>query len=629
MLDDLCAAFIACEEAGVRATDLAALAAEGEPAVAAPAAMLYAASALLQHAGVRFDSVRHWASAKGDDASKIVAASSLSEAIVKARASGACVLALPRDWLANPRLNATDVMQPALLALGAAMFGQRDAIAAFLRAAPLAMDELVVERMLATAPTQGSFDLKALALGAPHVHRESLLRAAQIVAELQSAHERGVFDLAKAATLAADLLAEDGPSSVGSSSVVEAAKAAARVWAAGEQPVPAAAQVQLLGEALTCRATEGARLVTVASIWPADLNIGPRETSLGEQLLNALDRRPHRAPVDIVVASGDDLSRHEPAAPAPSSSWSWPEADEPSLVTVPGMVFSASRLNSYVKCGRRWFFEYLCAALEEPASIQTAYGRVLHAALEALHRDVRVPNKHSAEDMLRRLTLELDLAFGRSRADFDSQLAYEISRQRARRMAEQYVRWLATESARAPMEIVHVELQRRLQRDGYEFVGYIDRIDRPVGGGPVTIYDYKTGRIAEDASEYLDDVRKGAEAQLALYYAMWQPTGEPIERVALVSLHDPRDEVWMLSLDLVTEAHAADASAELSSGIAHAACTPADLDRSFKALVERCDLLTKHGVEHFAPGDDPPCAHCVYNIACRERPAPEVRVFAR
>ncbi len=324
----------------------------------------------------------------------------------------------------------------------------------------------------------------------------------------------------------------------------------------------------------------------------------------------------------------DDVRSAQPSPPS-GGGYVWPQAETPAALVAPPMTFSASRLNAYVKCPRRWFFEYLCEALEDPSSLHASYGRVVHDALEALHRRIRVPSEHSAPFMLDCLLRELDVAFGKARADFDSQLEYEVSRTRARRMAEHYVRWLAAEASRAPMEIVHVELLQRQRFGGHDFIGYIDRVDRPLGGGPVTIFDYKTGRIDTDAREYLAKVRRGDEAQLALYYAMRRAGGDEIARIALVSIRDPRDAAWVLALDITDAAGKPPPSREPHDGVLRATCSPADLEASLATLIERCDLLTTQGLGHFPAGEDPPCNFCAYARACRERPADGERIFAR
>ena len=309
--------------------------------------------------------------------------------------------------------------------------------------------------------------------------------------------------------------------------------------------------------------------------------------------------------------------------------WPWPPPEEPALLVAPPMAFSASRLNGYVKCPRRWFFEYLCDAVEDEGSAAATYGKVFHEALEALHRLVRTPADWSGNAILERLHAELDLTFERNREEFATPLEFEVSRLKARSVAAHYARWLRAQADDQPMRIEAVESLQRWSMGGHEFVGFIDRIDRPVDGGPITIYDYKTGRIAEDPQEYIEQIRRGEEAQLALYYAVRSMRGDRVGRLALVSLRDPRDPVWVLALDAAGEDGAPEAGRAPRSGVVQGTFSPGDMETSIAALIERADILTKHGVAHFEAGIDPPCMHCAYARACRERPDEAERAFAR
>jgi len=327
-----------------------------------------------------------------------------------------------------------------------------------------------------------------------------------------------------------------------------------------------------------------------------------------------------------LVAAAELLSQ---AAESVTRVWEWPQPDPPRPLTAPGMTFSASRLNLFVKCPRRWFFEYLCDALHDPGSIHATYGKVFHAALEALHRDIRVPSEYSEEDIRKRLQQELAIAFERARPDFSSELEYEVSRIKARAVAEHYARWLMQEARDQPLRVEEVESLHRWGAGGHAFVGYIDRIDRPLAGGPITIFDYKTGRIDGDPDNYLRSVRAGDEAQLALYYSVRRARGDDVARLALISLRDPRDKAWVLALDVVDEAGKAVADRTPRTGVVRGTCTAAELEAAMNVLLERCDMLTRQGLDNFPAGEDPPCSFCAYARACRQRPAQAERVFAR
>jgi RecB family exonuclease len=309
--------------------------------------------------------------------------------------------------------------------------------------------------------------------------------------------------------------------------------------------------------------------------------------------------------------------------------WEWPVPEVARPLVAPAMAFSASRLNGFVKCPRRWFFEYLCDAVEDAGSAAATYGKVFHEALEGLHRTIRMPADWSGNAILERLHAELDLAFDRNRGEFASGLDFEVSRLKARAVAAHYARWLRAEADDHPMQVEAVEALQRWTMGGHEFVGFIDRIDRPAAGGPITIYDYKTGRIDEDPQEYVAKIRSGEEAQLALYYTVRRMRGDDVGRLALISLRDPRDAVWVLALDIVDAAGNAVVERAARTGVVRGTCTPADMETAVGELIARADALTQTGAEHFAPGADPPCSYCAYARACRERPADSERVFAR
>jgi len=334
------------------------------------------------------------------------------------------------------------------------------------------------------------------------------------------------------------------------------------------------------------------------------------------------------------VRTGAGSKHQSPKRQYSNKPWIWPVREEQRPIVVPAMTFSASRLNTFAKCPRRFFFEYLCDAVEDPGSVHTTYGKVFHEALEALHREIRVPSQVAANAIFERLESELDAAFGRARTQFASELEYAVCRVKARAVGEHYVRWLSREAAARPMEVRDIEVLGRFSSGGHSFVGYIDRIDHPLDGGPVTIYDYKTGRIASDPNKYLHSVRSGEEGQLALYWAMRRAQRDAVARMALISIRDPREPVWLLALDVVeseptSRRETGETNERDVNGVIRILCTPADLEASIAALIARCDALTGGRVEHFGAGEDPPCSFCAYGRACRERPLEPERIFAR
>jgi len=435
--------------------------------------------------------------------------------------------------------------------------------------------------------------------------RDRAMHAARALRLVTTAIDADSAQLAGIVRAAIDALQDavpalDADRTEAAAAIAAAADGADLVWRRSASRPSARTRVRLLVAAIGLGLVDGAT-------WP----------SIEPSFMRGLDDA-------VATAKAEPAGAATPAADERADPWIWPEPEMPRTFVAPAMTFSASRLNSFVKCSRQWFFEYLCDAVEDSGSIHATYGRVVHEALEALHRDVREPALVDGRALLDRFQREIDSAFGRSRSEFSSQFEYEVSRLQARRAAPKYVDWILRQSSAAPMEIVEVESVNRLHAGGYDFVGFIDRVDRPVGGGAVTIFDYKTGRVPDDPRAYLEAVRLGDEAQLALYYFMRRARGDDVAKVALVSLRDSHDEVRVVALDIVE-----DGAERPKQEPGSAACSRATLDASLAALVRRCDLLTNVGLAHYGVGVDPPCRYCAYLPACRERPPDPEPIFVR
>jgi RecB family exonuclease len=543
------------------------------------------------------------AAAEADDASAM-----LARVLLAARSHASPAAAKKRDP-AEPE-SAPDAHLCALL--DAAVADDEETVMRWL-ASPRVGLEIAQIRTASAATRPGSLRAtlaQALNSFRGHEQRDRAMRASRALrsaADAVGKADARLSTIVRVAARAIDAMESSSEKRAASSDtdpIMRAAEDADLVWAASADPPHARARVRLLLDALSrTRAQHAAWPIANPSFMTA-----ARDRSEENQTQTA-----------SAVPSGDAIAALDDVEP-----WDWPAREAPRAIVAPPMTFSASRLNAFVTCGRRWFFEYLCDAVEDRGSIHATYGKVVHEALEALHRDVREPAGADQRMVVERFLREIDVAFGKARPDFESQFEYEVSRLQARRAAPRYVDWLITQAACAPMEIVEVESVNRLRAGGHDFVGYIDRVDRPVGGGAVTIYDYKTGRVPDDPRAYLEAVRSGDEAQLALYYFMRRAHGDEVARVALVSIRDIHDDVRVLALDIVEEGAAAPQSRPGA-----AACSRAVLDASLAALIRRCDLLTKDGLEHFGVGEDPPCRFCAYFTACRERPLESESIFVR
>lgn len=288
--------------------------------------------------------------------------------------------------------------------------------------------------------------------------------------------------------------------------------------------------------------------------------------------------------------------------------------------------FSASSLGAYASCPRKWYYRYVCAAVEDKGSSASFFGTAVHWALERFHDETPSGEIEGPADVLQRKLIGwIDTAFDRYRLGFSTQIEFELARRRARRTAKRYLAWLIARYRRAPFDVVGTEQEASLVLDGYEFIGYIDRLDRDRRTGSMTVIDYKTGTIAESAAEYRQDVANFTDFQLPFYYWVRTAGGDKVARLMLVPLKDPRLEVRPIELEVVP------IPAQRSAHNAAAGTIGIDeLERAKVRMVELARLLTDEAVESFAVATDPEaCSFCAYLQACRRRPPPCEDRFAR
>jgi hypothetical protein len=288
--------------------------------------------------------------------------------------------------------------------------------------------------------------------------------------------------------------------------------------------------------------------------------------------------------------------------------------------------FSASSLNAYVECPRKWFYRYACAAVEDPGSSAAAYGTAFHLALEDFHEEFPRPSAGDEHAMRRRVAECVGWAFERMRDGFETAVEFELQRRRALRTAQRYVDWLLVQAREAPFEVVGREVPVDLDLDGHPFVGYIDRLDRDERSGGTGVVDYKTGSIAQSAAEYREKVRRFKDFQLPFYYWARTAVGDRVTRLALLPLKDALRDVRPIVLEVVpgpvTQARATDAPAGTIS--------VADLERARARMIELGAELSSGALQHFAVAEDPAaCTYCAYATACAHRPPPAPERFAR
>ncbi|HEY2475468.1 MAG TPA: PD-(D/E)XK nuclease family protein [Candidatus Cybelea sp.] len=272
--------------------------------------------------------------------------------------------------------------------------------------------------------------------------------------------------------------------------------------------------------------------------------------------------------------------------------------------------FSASALNSYAECARKWFYRYACAAVEDEGSSASAYGTAFHLALEDFHGEFPRPRAADRAAMSRRMREYVTWAFERNREDFGTRVEFELQVRRAQRTAQRYIDWLLAEQSQAPFEVLGREVPASLELDGRPFVGFIDRLDRDERSGGIGVVDYKTGSIATSAAEYAEKVRRFADFQLPFYYWARTAEGDRVTKLMLIPLRDALLDVRPIVMEVGKTIRLE------------------ELERSKARIIELSGRLSSGGIEHFATASSPaPCTFCCYANACAYKPFAEPTRF--
>lgn len=299
------------------------------------------------------------------------------------------------------------------------------------------------------------------------------------------------------------------------------------------------------------------------------------------------------------------------------------EAEPPGNVPPWTRHFSASALNAYAECARKWFYRYACAAVEDRGSSASAYGTAFHLALEDFHGDYPRPAGRDEAAMRRRVRECVTWAFERNREGFETAVEFELQVRRAQRTAQRYVDWLLTQEKDAPFEVLGREVAADVELGRQTFVGFIDRLDRDDRSGGISVVDYKTGSIASSASEYGEKIRRFRDFQLPFYYWARTAAGDRVTKLTLIPLKDALLDVRPIVLDVASQP----APASTREG-ARGTISPEELERSRARMIDLSERLASGETRHFDPTNDPAaCTFCNYAVACAQKPPREGRRF--
>lgn len=331
------------------------------------------------------------------------------------------------------------------------------------------------------------------------------------------------------------------------------------------------------------------------------------------------------AAIDALARSAASVTSPAPPAPAVTQPLVAHEAETPRVVRRRRGHFSASSLGTYAECERRWYYRYVCAAVEDRGSSASFYGTAFHWALERFHEEYPRADLATPDMLARKLDSYIATAFERFRSGFETTVEYELQRRRARRTVRPYARWLVERARRAPFAVVGIETKVELALGDYAFVGYIDRLDRDDATHGVTVVDYKTGSIAESSAEYREKVARFQDFQLPFYYWARTAAGDRVTRLSLVPLKDAALDVEPVELEVVPVAPPP------GYGDAKVGTIGIDeLERARRKMIEIAATLQDGVIDRFPATDDPDaCRYCAYEAACRERPPARERRFGR
>lgn len=289
------------------------------------------------------------------------------------------------------------------------------------------------------------------------------------------------------------------------------------------------------------------------------------------------------------------------------------------------MRFSASALTMYNECERRWFYRYVCAAVEDKGSAAALYGTTFHWALEQFHVAFPRADAAPADELARKLDERVAEAFERFRSGFATNVEFELQRRRARRTAPRYLDWFIRRSQAEPFSVIGTEAEALLHMEGYDFIGYIDRLDRADTSGNVTVIDYKTGAIAASAAEHRTKIAAFLDFQLPFYYWVRTAQGDRVTRLALVPLKDATPDVQPIELEVIPLA-ATRSQKDAPIG----AVGINELERARAKMIDLARTLADEPIEHFKAAKNPEaCVWCSYQNACRDRPSRAAARFAK
>ncbi|HVH63830.1 MAG TPA: ATP-dependent DNA helicase, partial [Candidatus Dormibacteraeota bacterium] len=180
--------------------------------------------------------------------------------------------------------------------------------------------------------------------------------------------------------------------------------------------------------------------------------------------------------------------------------------------------FSPTTLNDYLKCPRLYWFNHHPGLVEEPRSIAMERGGFLHEVLQDFHEHETEWRPLESEGQREWLEAALQRHLDGYLSRMEGVLDRKREEKQIRSLLNNYIRAVTGLQVIRRLRTLAVEKRFRLEVDGSEIVGKIDRVN-DVGDGEVEVVDYKTG--SGKPMRYAYEAYFGPElydVQLALYY---------------------------------------------------------------------------------------------------------------
>lgn len=235
----------------------------------------------------------------------------------------------------------------------------------------------------------------------------------------------------------------------------------------------------------------------------------------------------------------------------------WFDADAP-------LPVSASTVDSYVQCPRRWFLEKRVRA-SQTATTSLAFGNLLHLCAQAIASGDLTPDAAAVAEVL-------DTVWHSVGYEPGWQAAYE--REQAQQATQRLLAWMA----RLPGDFVGAEIEFDAELalpsgEALQVRGKADRVDAV--DGQIVITDFKTGKTTPTKAEVAEHIQLGlyrwvadmgalgvdGQAVAQLLYLRQDPPRTQSEPGARVMRQDAADLSWLTP---VLEAAVAGLRAELA-----------------------------------------------------------------